>query len=184
MLGIAREVGADLLHLNLPSQAASMSVDIPIVVAAHSCVATWWAAVKGTRLPHLWRWQKQLTARGLYRADAVMVPSCSHGEAVTRLYELDRAPDVVPNAVEIGGTRAKERLILAAGRWWDEAKDVRTLDAAAARTRWPIVLAGPLVGPNGVGTALQPCAHRRVAAGGGGAGADGARRNLCFQLRV
>jgi glycosyltransferase involved in cell wall biosynthesis len=160
LLRIARETDVDLLHLNLPSQAAGMSDDIPVVVAAHSCVATWWAAVKGTRLPPHWHWQKQLTARGFARADAVVVPSCSHGDAVMRLYGLDRAPCVVPNAVEPSGMQAKEPLILAAGRWWDEAKDARTLDTAAARTRWPIVLAGPLAGPKGAGTSLQ---HARSA---------------------
>jgi glycosyltransferase involved in cell wall biosynthesis len=155
LLHLTRDTDADLLHLNLPSQAAGMSDDIPLVVAAHSCVATWWAAVKGTPLPQPWHWQRQRTARGLARADAVMVPSRSHGDAVTRLYKLDRAPDVVPNAAEPCGAQTKERLILAAGRWWDEAKDARTLDAAAARTRWPVTLVGPLEGPNGVGTVLH-----------------------------
>ena len=155
LLRLARDIDADLLHLNLPSQAADMADDIPLVVAAHSCVATWWAAVKGTPLPPSWHWQRQLTARGLARADAVMVPSRSHGDAVMRLYNLARAPDVVPNAAEPCGTQAKERMILAAGRWWDEAKDAHTLDAAAAQTRWPVTVAGPLVGPSGVGTALH-----------------------------
>ena len=48
---MARDWDADLLHLNLPSQAAGIPDGIPVVVTSHSCLATWWRAVKDGDLP-------------------------------------------------------------------------------------------------------------------------------------
>ena len=42
LVAIARDWGADLLHLNLPSQAAGFPDGMPVVVTSHSCLATWW----------------------------------------------------------------------------------------------------------------------------------------------
>ncbi len=67
---------------------------------------------------------------------------------------------------------------MAVGRWWDEAKNGAVLDAAAPRAAWPIVLAGPLDGPNG---ARVRFAHVRAAGSacrGGGAVADAPGRDL------
>jgi glycosyltransferase involved in cell wall biosynthesis len=46
-------------------------------------------------------------------------------------------------------------VVFAAGRWWDEAKNAETLDAAAARSRWPVIMAGAIHGPNGQSVRLQ-----------------------------
>jgi glycosyltransferase involved in cell wall biosynthesis len=56
----------------------------------------------------------------------------------------------LPNLV--GG---KTEIFLSAGRWWDEGKNGRTLDRAAASSPWPVVMAGPLAGPNGERMAVQ-----------------------------
>src|SRR5690348_9021036 len=40
LAAMARAWGADLLHLNLPSQAAGIPDGIPVVVTSHSCLAT------------------------------------------------------------------------------------------------------------------------------------------------
>lgn len=139
---------ADVLHLNLPSQAVGLSTDRPVVVASHSCVPTWWRAVQGTPLPDDWAWHKAVNAQGLRRADAIVVPSESHGAALRAVYgDLPRL-HVVHNAVSVqhsGGIR--EPSILAVGRWWDAGKNGAVLDAATSP--WPIVAAGPLAGPNG-----------------------------------
>jgi glycosyltransferase involved in cell wall biosynthesis len=119
------------------------------VVTSHSCIATWWRAVKGGSPSSDWRWQEEQTAQGMRRADAVMVPTASHGGAVAALYGKRGRMHVVPNATNLpGSTSVKEPFVLAAGRWWDEGKNVITVDAVAALSRWPIRLAGPLTGPN------------------------------------
>ena len=57
---------------------------------------------------------------------------------------------IVANAVTPPGKTAnKDPFVLSAGRWWDAGKNGRTLDLAAARTSWPVSMAGPLSGPEG-----------------------------------
>lgn len=156
LLAIAREWDVDLLHLNLPSQAAMMIDGMPVVVTSHSCVATWWAAVRRETLPPGWQWQHTLTQRGLARADVVMVPTASHGNALVQAYGPTPKLRVVPNATAMACTvNAEEPIVFAAGRWWDEAKNARTLDEAAALSRWPVVMAGALSGPNGQSVRLH-----------------------------
>lgn len=149
LAGMAREWNADLLHLNLPSQAAGLPDDRPVVVAAHSCLATWWRAVKHEDLPPERRWHREATVRGLHRADAVIVPTAAHGSAMAAAYGPLHRLHVVANASSMPDTvSTKEPFVLAAGRWWDEGKNAATADAVAALSRWPIRLAGALDGPN------------------------------------
>ena len=49
----------------------------------------------------------------------------------------------------------KEPLVLSAGRWWDPGKNGAVLDEAAATIPWPVILAGPLDGPNGQHAAFR-----------------------------
>lgn len=157
----ARRHGADLLHLNLPSQAAGLDTDRPVLVVSHSCVATWFRAVRGTGLPPGWAWQGDLNARGLARADAVVAPSLAHADALIACYGPVPGLRVVPNATAAPEARRPERpLVLASGRWWDEGKGGATLDAAAARLRWPVVMLGPAQGANGAAFAPR---HARLA---------------------
>src|SRR3546814_7857870 len=50
----AERHGADLLHLNLPSQAAGCPADLPRIVVSHSCVHPWWRSVHGNAAPREW----------------------------------------------------------------------------------------------------------------------------------
>lgn len=148
---LAEDWRPDLVHLNLPSQAVGLSVRCPVVVATHSCLATWWRAVRGREpLPAAWRWQQRLTGDGLAQAARVLAPSASHATATRSAYG-DVAPiDVVPNATRADSDVAGQRqaVVLSAGRWWDEGKGAATLDAAAALSPWPVLMAGALDGPD------------------------------------
>lgn len=147
---LARTWQADLLHLNLPSQAAGLQVDLPIVVASHSCLPTWWQAVRGTDLPADWVWQRQRNLSGFERAHAILVPSESHGAALRQLYGSLPSLRVVHNATAVEPAHQfKEALIISVGRWWDAGKNGQVLDLAAASSPWPIMLAGPTAGPDG-----------------------------------
>jgi glycosyltransferase involved in cell wall biosynthesis len=143
----AARARADLVQVNVPSQAAGLPAGLPVVALHHSCVATWFRAVKGRPLPDAWSWQARLTRAGLSRAEAVVAPSVAHGRAVSAAYGSLRVR-IVPNAVEAEEC-APEGLpyIAGSGRWWDEGKGGATLDAAAARMLWPVVMAGPLRSP-------------------------------------
>jgi glycosyltransferase involved in cell wall biosynthesis len=166
----AARARADLVQVNVPSQAAGLTQDLPVVAVHHSCVATWFRAVKGTPLPDSWSWQARLTRAGLGRADAVVVPSAAHGRAVTDAYGAQRVR-VVPNGVEAEEC-AHEGMpyVAASGRWWDEGKGGAVLDDAASRTLWAVVMAGPLSAPAGQdfmprhATATGPLPHAAAAA--------------------
>jgi glycosyltransferase involved in cell wall biosynthesis len=148
---LAQDWGAELLHLNLPSQASRLPPGLPVIVASHSCVPSWWQAVRGTPLPAEWRWQWRRNRLGFDRADAVLAPSASHGAALRAVYGAMPTLRVVFNTAQSvpSAGAAREKIILAAGRWWDEAKNGAVLDAGAPAVPWPVVLAGPLQGPNG-----------------------------------
>lgn len=152
--------GCDLVQVNVPSQAAGIGGALPVVAVHHSCVVTWWHAVKAGPLPEAWDWQRRLNRRGLDAVDAVVAPTWSHAKAVQRLYGAVPELEVVPNA-SLPDTReaVKKPLVFAAGRWWDEGKNGGVLDAAAVRLAWPVVMAGATEGPNG---ARFPIAHARA----------------------
>jgi glycosyltransferase involved in cell wall biosynthesis len=159
LLDIGRACDVDLLHLNLPSQAASIPAGMPVVVASHSCIGTWWDAVRGNQVPADWQWQVTLTGRGLRRADVVLVPTHGHGRALRRVYGTLPQARVIANATTAEpAANAGEKFVLAAGRWWDDGKNAATLDAAACLARWPVVMAGALDGPNGASVRLRHAA--------------------------
>ncbi len=150
---VARQRGADLLHLNLPSQAAGVPHDMAVVAMSHSCLPTWWAAVRKEPLPVAYHWQQEATRLGMDRADMVLAPSRSHAEALERAYGRVDGLRVLHNATSgpeaPPGAGPRRPVVLAAGRWWDEGKNAGMLDLAAARASWPVELAGSLTGPDG-----------------------------------
>ncbi|RFB85837.1 glycosyl transferase [Rhizobium leguminosarum bv. trifolii] len=147
---LARRTKVDLLHLNLPSQAAGMETDLPVLVVSHSCVVTWFAAVRGSEVPHDWQWQYRLNQAGFARAGMVIAPSSSHASAMEAAYGPISNLSVVYNSTALDpSNEPKQDFVLAAGRWWDEGKNGAVLDAAAAMTRWPLKVAGANGGPNG-----------------------------------
>lgn len=150
LAALVQEHAVGLVHLNAPSQAAGLELPCPVVAVSHSCLPSWWAAVKGTALPRDWRWHAEINQAGFDAADLVIAPSRSHAAALARCYRpLDRL-EVVANATAPAGSAAeKQPFVFAAGRWWDEGKNAALLDAAAARARWPVAMAGAFIGPQG-----------------------------------
>lgn len=147
---VVRLHDVDLLHLNLPSQAAGLAVAKPVVVVSHSCIPTWFSAVRGTKPPRDWAWHEDLGRRGFNQADLVLVPSRSHAENVRAVYGPLPSLQVVYNASDsVSQAGDKGDVVVAAGRWWDEGKNGAVLDHAARDTVWPILMAGSTSGPNG-----------------------------------
>ena len=157
LAAVATRAGADLLHLNLPSQAYGLRVEIPVVTVSHSCVVSWFRGVRNAPVWELWAWQERRNRGGFDSADAVVAPSHSHAELLRQAYGPIPNIQVVYNAVaEDGATpEPKEPLVFAAGRWWDEGKNGAVLDAAAPASPWPVLMAGPTYGPSGQSITLQ-----------------------------
>lgn len=154
---IAAEQGADLIQTSSAAHLATVSPDLPCVAVQHSCVATWWAAVKGTALPEDFRWRRDLVRRGLERADAIVAPTKAFAAATERAYELDRPVLAVHNGRSARSFRALPQgdFVFTAGRLWDEGKNVTVLDRAAAWIDAPFQAAGPTNGPNGASVTLE-----------------------------
>ncbi|WP_265499759.1 glycosyltransferase family 4 protein [Paracoccus beibuensis] len=153
--GLVAKHEPNLLHLNLPTQAVGLTSGLPVLAMSHSCLATWFAAVRGSDVPPDMAWQRDMTARGLAHADIVVAPSRSHADALVRCYGPLPGLTVVHNssrAAPVAGPR--QDLVVAAGRWWDDGKNGATLDVAAASTRWPVTMIGATDGPNGASIAL------------------------------
>lgn len=152
----ARQCGVELMHLNLPSQAARLETRRPVVAVSHSCVPTWFRAVRATDCPPGWSWQKRLNREGLARAGHVVAPSHSHAAMLEDCYGPIRGVSVVHNGTAATAAKAtRQTFVLAAGRWWDEAKNGAVLDEAAGRSPWPVRLAGPLQGAGGAALSLR-----------------------------
>ena len=149
---LAAGQGIRSVHLHAPALAGPDSWEPAVVVVAHSCVATWWQAVRGGPLPDDLAWRAEATRVGLHTADAVIVPTKAHAEATRQAYG-DCMITTVHNGAHsplAGKARGDSTgLILTAGRLWDEAKNAAGLDQVASRLDTPIHAAGPVTGPNG-----------------------------------
>ena len=167
---LLRERRPDLLHLNAPPLASRLRAPVPRLVAAHSCLATWWRSMRAGALPPEWQEHASAMAAGLRAAEVVVAPSAAFAEALVEVYGSLPALRVVPNGSRsIPSAKKKGRFVFAAGRWWDEAKNLACLDAAAADIAWPLHAAGPLQGPLSAAppshhvVCLGPLDHQEVA---------------------
>lgn len=152
----------DLVQVNVPSQAAGLKVGVPVIAVSHSCVGTWFRAVRGTGLPPDWEWQGALTRAGLQAADLAVAPTRAHADLLRRVYPgLDRIEVVHNGSAAPARPGSGGHRVIAVGRWWDDAKNGRLIDAAAPLVDWPVVLLGAMQGPDG-----QVLEVRNVAAPG------------------
>jgi glycogen(starch) synthase len=132
LLKLAEEVRPDVVHLNDYSSGA-LPWEAPVLVAGHSCVLSWWEAVKGEPAPEKYGEYRRRVTRGLRGADAVVAPSAWMLSELGRIYGPVPRPVVIHNGT---GERAMERrargalarpVVLCAGRLWDEAKNLSLL---------------------------------------------------------
>lgn len=152
---LAHDERVDIVQTSTAALLATAEFAQPCVAMQHSCIASWWAAVKGTPLPADFEWRRDLVERGIRRASAVVAPSLAFAAETARIYGVAAA------AVHNGRTPMWSRdlprgeFVFTAGRLWDEGKNVAMFDAAAARLSVPVQAAGPLEGPNGTRATLR-----------------------------
>jgi len=146
---LARELRPDMIHLNSPALAAVGGFPAPVLGACHSCLATWWMAVKTGPAPADFAWRTAALRAGLAQCDALVAPSRSFARATAAAYPGVR-PLVVHNGRRpaLAGPAVREPMVFTSGRLWDEGKNLATLDAAAALAPTPLYAAGPLEGPS------------------------------------
>jgi glycogen synthase len=144
LLDLHDELRPDVVHLNGYAHAV-LPWHAPLLVVGHSCVLSWFSAVKGHEPPAQWDRYAAAVRAGLARADLVVAPTRSMLRQLERRYALACEREVIPNGRRPSGVdRPKEPFVFAAGRLWDEAKNLATLDRVAPRLPWPVFAAGPL----------------------------------------
>jgi glycogen synthase len=150
LLGLEDRICPDLIHLNnfvhgaLPWRA-------PKVMVGHSCVLSWWEAVKAEPAPAEWdRYRQEVTA-GLAAADLVIAPTVAMLASLAEHYGPLSRTRVIANGrdARLFQPRSKEPMVFTAGRLWDEAKNLEALEAVAPRLPWPVFVAGESHHPEG-----------------------------------
>jgi glycogen synthase len=153
LLDLANQRRVDLVHLNMYAFGA-LPFPAPTLVVGHSCVLTWWHAVKGENAPPAWQTYRARVAAGLRGATAVAAPTAWMLSELRALYGPFGRTAVIGNGrrAEIYRPQPKRPVVLFAGRLWDEAKNAALLVRAAPRVPWPVKIAGairPIVGGGG-----------------------------------
>src|SRR5947209_3458588 len=144
LLEIEQRFAPDLVHLNGYAH-GSLPWHAPVLVAAHSCVLSWWQAVKHEPAPPQWDRYRRVVREGFRAADMIIAPTAAMLAAVEHHYGPLPAPSrVIHNGRDASLFHAtkKEPFILAAGRLWDEAKNVASLGRIAPYLSWPVYVAG------------------------------------------
>lgn len=144
---LEEEERPDVVHLCSYAH-GSLPLAAPKVVVAHSSVPSWWRAVHGSDAPPEWGYYRERMAAGLDGADAVVAPTMAMLEELERDHRLQPGAACVIHhglgAPAVAADPEKSALVLGAERVWDAAKNLATLDAAAARLAWPVTVAGDL----------------------------------------
>ena len=149
LLDLAGETEPDVIHLNGYAHAA-LPWNTPAIVVAHSCVLSWWRAVKGKAAPTRFKEYQHRVEAGLQAATLVIAPTSAMLSTLDDHYASSSARKVIPNAVD--GAKfpplEKQRIIASAGRVWDEAKNIKLLGRIAPALAWPIYIAGSSTPPD------------------------------------
>jgi glycogen synthase len=150
LLKLEAEIGAELVHLNGYAH-GDLPWKSPVLMVGHSCVVSWWEAVRGGRAPEEWDRYREAVKKGLAGAGMVIAPTRAMLDKLQEHYGPLRSKRVIPNgrSAEYFCAGAKERIVFTAGRIWDEAKNVATLAEIAARLPWPVYVAGGASSPDG-----------------------------------
>jgi glycogen(starch) synthase len=151
LLGLEERFCPDLIHLNGYVH-GSLPWNAPKVMVGHSCVLSWWQAVKGEPAPAGdWERYTREVSAGLAAADLVIAPSQAMLSSLLACYGSLPRTRVILNGRDTKAFKptAKEPIVFSAGRLWDEAKNLEALEAAAPRLSWPVFVAGENHHPDG-----------------------------------
>lgn len=145
LLELESKFQPDLAHLNGYVHAA-LPWSVPKLVVCHSCVMSWWLAVKNESAPDsLWSAYRNRVTLGIHAADYLVAPSKAMLDSIKTLYGNGSGRSkVIPNGRDSSyfSPAPKKPYIFCAGRLWDEAKNVAALKRIAEQLPWPVYAAG------------------------------------------
>jgi glycosyltransferase involved in cell wall biosynthesis len=146
---LEERVVPDIVHLNSYVH-GTLPFRAPTLVVGHSCVLSWWQAVKQESAPDTWNWYRHQVSRGLQAADLVVAPSHAMLAALQQHYGPLPAAEVIPNGRDSSSLipMAKENFVFVAGRLWDQAKNLEAVVQAAPDLPWRVYVAGDCQAPD------------------------------------
>jgi glycogen synthase len=133
-------VRPDILHMN--TYAPVLDPGVPVLLSAHSCVLTWWRAVHGHEAPREWAGYRRRVESALARAAVIVAPSRALARELEAVYGEHGVRVIHPGRRVTPPSRARERLVVTAGRLWDRAKNVALVAAAAPAIQARVVAIG------------------------------------------
>lgn len=145
LMKLKKMVRPDIVHLNSFSYGA-LPWDIPVLITAHSCVLSWWEAVKKGPLPDEFFQYEEHILKGIRAADVVVAPSCTMLKAIEKFCKPLKSKKVIYNGADSSKyySDTKENYIFCMGRLWDEAKNINLVIEAASEIHYPIYIAGQM----------------------------------------
>lgn len=125
----------DIVHCNGYAEAA-LGWEVPVVLTAHSCVFSWYQAVKGAPPTDEGDAYFRVVRAGLAAADCVVSPTSAMHEALACYGQAGDDWHVVPNgrpAERFKARRRRRQCFLSVGRVEDEGKGFPLLASASPR---------------------------------------------------
>jgi glycogen synthase len=140
----------DVVHLNDLTR-GDEKWRAPSLVVGHSCVLSWWTAVRRDAPPAGFDEYRRRVSRSLRAAPLVLAPTAAILAELARWYEPFVRSGVIHNGRSADRFRpgAKQPFVLGAGRVWDEGKNLGALGRVAGELPWPVLLAGDARHPDG-----------------------------------
>lgn len=141
----------DIMHLNSYTLGC-LDWQIPVVMTMHSCVLSWWEAVKNEPAPEAWKAYHDHVRAGIQSADMVTAPGSFMLKSAEKHYGTLKNKKLIFNgrSSSLFHLGVKEKLVFSMGRLWDEAKNVKLLIEAAEKINHPVFIAGDMPEENTV----------------------------------
>lgn len=143
LLDLAQRRRPEVVHVTSYA-AAALPFEAPVVLTALSDLGTWSGAV-GVALPEreFAEYDRRVRA-ALGRIATLVSPTKAHLAAMERVYgPLPQARTLDHGSRPAPPREQKQRLVLAAGRLWDEGKNIRALSGVPLPRRWSLAVLGP-----------------------------------------
>ena len=147
---LERNLKPDVVHINGYWHAA-LSYRAPVLAVAHSCVTSWFQACRRSRPPSEFDAYQSWVHDSAEAADILVAPTAAYLQEFQRLHGAANDARAIWNGRDARAYRParKQNFVLAAGRLWDEAKNIETLCRAAKDLSIRVAVAGDGADPDG-----------------------------------
>lgn len=143
LLDLEQQIQPDLIHLNNYAH-GTLPWNAPVLMVGHSCVLSWWQAVKNEEVPGKWDKYAERVKEGLQQADCVIGVTKYMLGCLKEHYGPFAFSDYIYNARDKNSfySSSKKPIVFSMGRLWDEGKNISSLKSIAGNISWPVYIAG------------------------------------------